>query len=53
MASYIVPPNFGKISDQDLLELCTAIRVQVLPIENPEKKAFSKPCVVPLHNWQP
>ena len=53
IAGYVTPPDFGHISDQDLSELCAAIRIQILPVENPETKAFSKPCVVPLSNWRP
>jgi hypothetical protein len=51
VAGYVAPPDFGDISDRDLSELCTAIKIQILPIEKPETKAFSKACVVPLNDW--
>ena len=53
VATYAVPSDLNHVSDKDLFELCTAIRIQIVPVENPETKAFSKPCVAPLNNWQP
>ena len=53
VATYVAPSNFGGVSRQDLLELCAGIRIEVIPLEKPETKAFSKPCAIPLNNWQP